>query len=128
MAIRSRVVTLHRDAQVPADQTAIVLGAVVLPKTGKIKSVKGWIFAKTGDNAAQLDVLKSGAAGSSGAASTTSVLSAVMDMTSDAIVTGTLSATLSAIHFIAGEVLYLKATTGGTTTMDRITVTIEVDY
>lgn len=128
MAIKQRTVNMVRGTQVAASQTAQPIGAWIAPAVGKIKSIKGWIATKTGSNAAQLDVLKSGAVGSTAAASTTSTLSAVMDMTSDAVITGSLSGTASARRFVKGEVLYLKATTGATTTMDDIAVTIEVDY
>jgi len=127
--IRNRLVQFQGgDTQIAADSTAVALTGIVMPSPGKIKSITGWIGTKTGSNAAQLDVFKSGAAGSSAAASTTSCLSAAMDMTSDAIITGTLSTTLSAINFIAGEVLYLKVTTGATTSIDDYSVTVVVDY
>lgn len=127
--IRNRTIVFHGgDTQIAADSTAVALGCVVMPSPGKIKSVKGWIGTKTGANAAQLDIYKSGAAGSTAAASTTSALSSAMDMTSDAIVEGTLSTTDSSTKFIAGEVLYLKVTTGNTTTIDDYSVTVVVDY
>lgn len=128
MAIKQRTINMITQVQIAASASAVAIGAWIAPATGKIKSVKGWLGTKTGASTAQLDILKSGTVGGTAAASTTSALSAAMDMTSDAIVTGTLSGTDSSRRFVKGEVLYLKATTGAATTMDDIAVTIEVDY
>ena len=114
-------VTLFYKTQIAADVTAGTYGAWIAPYAGTIVSVNGWLGAKGGANAASLDVLK----GTTEAAAAT-VLSAVMNMTSDAIVTGTLSTTSSDYAFDAGDALFLQATTGNTTTMDRVAVTITV--
>jgi len=114
-------VTLFHKAQIAADVTAGTYGAWIAPYAGTVVSVKGWLGAKGGSAACQLNVLK----GTTEAAAVT-VLSAVMNMTSDAIVTGTLSATATDYAFDAGDALFLKATTGSGTTMDRAAVTITV--
>ena len=114
-------VTLFHKAQIAADVTAGTYGAWIAPYAGKITGIQGWLGAKGSTNEASLNVLK----GTTEAAAVT-VLSAVMDMTSDAIVTGTLSATASDYAFAAGDALFLQATTGSGTTMDRVAVTITV--
>ncbi len=114
-------VTFFHKAQIAADTTAGTYGAWIAPYAGKVVSVKGWLGAKGSTNEASLNVLK----GTTEAAAVT-VLSAVMDMTSDAIITGTLSATASDYAFAAGDALFLQATTGSGTTMDRVAVTITV--
>lgn len=124
--IRSRVISLQCGALV-ADETGITKAMVVMPKTGKIKSISGWTLAKTGSNALQVGVYKSGAAASTAAASTTLVHSAVLDLTSDAQVAATMNSD-GTQNFIAGEVLYVKATTGATTSATMVNVSIEVDY
>jgi hypothetical protein len=114
-------VTLFHKAQIAADVTAGTYGAWIAPYAGTVVSVNGWLGAKGGSAASQLNVLK----GTTEAAAVT-ILSAVMNMTSDAIVAGSLSATASAYAFAAGDALFLQATTGNTTTMDRVAVTITV--
>lgn len=114
-------ISLNHKAQIAADVTAGNYGMWIAPYAGKVVSVKGWLGTKTGDNAAQMNVLK----GTTVAAAVT-ILSAVMDMTSDAIITGSLSATASDYAFAAGDALFWQMTTGATTTMDVVGVTITV--
>lgn len=125
MAIRKRLVVLKYDPQVPASQTDLVLVGVPIPATGVIKSIKGWAKAVT--DTCSFIVNKSGAAGSTGAASTTDVCSDTAVVT-DTVATATLSTTLANRRVIAGEVLYLKATSAGGSTIDGLCVTVEIDY
>jgi hypothetical protein len=124
MAIRKRTVVCNTIALV-ADLTGSTIASVVFPATGKIKSIKAWSLTKTGANASQLSFYKSGAVGSTAAASTTAVNSAALDITSDAVLTAAL--TDANTRFLAGEVLYVKATTGNTTTLTPLSITIEFD-
>lgn len=114
-------ISFNHKAQIAADVTAGTYGVWIAPYDGTVVSVKGWLGTKTGTNEASMNVLK----GTTVAAAAT-ILSAVMDMTSDAIITGTLSATASAYAFSAGDALFWQMTTGATTTMDVVGVTITV--
>jgi len=114
-------ISFNHKAQVAADVTAGNYGMWIAPYAGKVVSVEGWLGTKGGGAAAQMNVLK----GTTVAAAAT-VLSAVMDMTSDAIVAGTLSATASAYAFADGDALFWQMTTGNGTTMDVVGVTITV--
>jgi len=124
--IRSRLINLTCGALV-ADESAVTKALARMPKAGKIKSIKAWTLTKGGGNALQVGVYKSGAADSTAAASTTLAHTAVLDLTSDAIASATMN-TNGTQNFIEGEVLYVKCTTGNTTTATNVNVTIEVDY
>ena len=117
---RETVMFTHK-AQIAADVTAGNYGMWIAPYAGKVVSVEGWLGTKTGTNEASMNILK----GTTVAAAVT-ILSAVMDMTSDAIVAGTLSATASDYAFADGDALFWQMTTGATTTMDVVGVTITV--
>jgi len=124
--IRSRIINLQLGAIV-ADESGVTKAVAIMPKTGKIKSIKGWTLAKTGSNALQVGVYKSGAAASTAAASTTLAHSAVLDLTSDALISATMN-TDGTQNFIEGEALYVKVTSGATTSCTMMNVQIEVDY
>lgn len=124
--IRKRTVQFNYTPQIVAGQTDLNLGQCwVAPAVGYVRNINAYLKTKGGSNAAQLNLYRSGVAGSTAAASTTVVNTAVMNMTSDAQVTGAVTLGTS---FVQGEVFYLKATTGATTTMDIVSVTMAVDY
>lgn len=126
MAIRSRVI-IHRIASVAADQNPVVIGAVRMPKAGKIKSINIWAGAQSGSNAHTVGVYKAGAAGATAANSTTLVHSAVVTVAGDTPVAAVVNSD-GTQNFLEGEWIYTKVVTGATTTFTNLNVTIEVDY
>ena len=125
--IRSRIVALNRAAVTVAGQTDAHFASVTMPKAGKLKSVSVMAVSCTGSNARTFIVYKAGSVGAAEASATTAMNTAL------ALADTPLPASVAANQdgserFLAGETLYVKYTTGATTTSTDTTITLEVDY
>jgi hypothetical protein len=129
MSIRNRTLQFRNGPQLAASQSAVVMGVWVAPAAGRITAIDAYLVTKTGAAAAQVGVYKSATdtAADTAANSTTLMHSAVLDMTSAAWTSATMN-TDGTQYFVKGEYVYVKYTTGSTTTMDDLCVTVKVDY
>lgn len=129
MSVRNRTIQFRNGPQLAASQTAAVMAVWKAPAAGRVTAIDAYLVTKTGSNGSTIGLYKSvtDAADDTAANSTTLMHSAALTMASATWTSATMN-TDGSQYFVKGENLYLKYTTGGTTTMDDLSVTIKVDY
>lgn len=111
MPIRE-VVTLRNGPQVPASQTALKVADVRMPRAGRVQTAH--IFCRALAGTVSVDIHKNDV----------SILSAVVTPTAGDQVAGTVSTSLGA--FGLGDRLSAKVTTAGASTLDDLSVTLNL--
>ena len=125
--IRSRIVVLNRAAVTVAGQTDAHFASVTMPKAGHLKSMNVMAVSCAGTAARTFTVYKAGSVGAAESAATTAMCSALS--LADTPLPASVSANVDGSQtFLAGETLYVKYTTGTSTTSTDTTITLEVTY
>jgi hypothetical protein len=128
MAIRSRIVVLNRVAVTVAAQTDAHFGSVFMAKAGKLTGVNVMAVSVAGTAARTFQVYKAGSVAAAEASATTAMLATPAALADTPLPASGIVKADGSERFIAGETLYVKYTTGATTTSTDTTVTLNVDY
>jgi len=121
--IRNRVVALNRAAVTVASQTDVHFASVTMPVTGRLKAVGVMAVSAAGAAARTFTVYKANAVGAAEASATIAMGTVALADTPLPVLTPA----AGDVSFIAGETLYVKYTTGATTTSTDTTITLVYD-